>query len=127
MYEYRATLVRIVDGDTVDLMIDQGFGNYHKERFRVLGVDTPEEGEPGYHEANAFVADWFDLHEHVLTVVTIKDKKEKYGRYLASISAPRAKTKTREEASAPEFLSEALLASGHAVPYVGGKRGESDR
>jgi micrococcal nuclease len=120
MYTYLATLVRIVDGDTVDLMIDQGFGNYHKERFRVIGVDAPEEGKPGYRDAISFVEDWFLIHEPLLTVRTVKDKKEKYGRYLAEISAHR---RNAREVATADVLSQDLLASGHAEPYVGGKRG----
>ena len=43
MYEYNVRLVRVVDGDTVDVDIDLGFGIWlHKERIRLYGIDTPE-------------------------------------------------------------------------------------
>ena len=43
MYEYRAKIVRIIDGDTVDVDIDLGFGIWMKnERVRIMGIDTPE-------------------------------------------------------------------------------------
>ena len=43
MYEYRCKVVHIVDGDTVDVDIDLGFGVWlHKERIRMYGIDTPE-------------------------------------------------------------------------------------
>ena len=43
MYEYRAKLINIVDGDTVDVDIDLGFGVWIKdERVRIMGIDTPE-------------------------------------------------------------------------------------
>ena len=43
MYEYRCKIVRVVDGDTVDVDIDLGFGIWmHKERVRLYGIDTPE-------------------------------------------------------------------------------------
>jgi micrococcal nuclease len=43
MYEYKASLVKVVDGDTVDVDIDLGFGIWLKnERVRVMGIDTPE-------------------------------------------------------------------------------------
>ena len=43
MYEYRCTVDRVIDGDTVDVHIDLGFGVWlHKERIRMLGIDTPE-------------------------------------------------------------------------------------
>ncbi len=43
MYEYRCKVIRVVDGDTVDIDIDLGFGVWlHKERVRIYGIDTPE-------------------------------------------------------------------------------------
>ena len=43
MYEYRCKVVKIIDGDTVDVDIDLGFGVWlHKERIRLFGIDTPE-------------------------------------------------------------------------------------
>ena len=43
MYEYRCKIVKIIDGDTVDVDIDLGFGVWlHKERIRLFGIDTPE-------------------------------------------------------------------------------------
>ncbi len=43
MYEYRTKVSRVVDGDTVDVDIDLGFGVWmKKERIRLLGIDTPE-------------------------------------------------------------------------------------
>ena len=43
MYEYRANLVKVVDGDTVDVDIDLGFGVWLRdERVRIMGIDTPE-------------------------------------------------------------------------------------
>ena len=43
MFEYRCKIVKVVDGDTVDVDIDLGFGVWlHKERIRMFGIDTPE-------------------------------------------------------------------------------------
>jgi endonuclease YncB( thermonuclease family) len=43
MYEYPCKIVRVVDGDTVDVDIDLGFSHWiHNERIRLYGVDTPE-------------------------------------------------------------------------------------
>ena len=43
MHTYKCTILRVVDGDTVDVDIDLGFGVWmRKERIRVLGIDTPE-------------------------------------------------------------------------------------
>ena len=43
MYEYRCKVLKVVDGDTVDVDIDLGFGTWlHNERVRIMGIDTPE-------------------------------------------------------------------------------------
>ena len=43
MYEYKIKIIKVVDGDTVDVDIDLGFGVWlHKERVRLYGIDTPE-------------------------------------------------------------------------------------
>ena len=48
MYEYRAKLKRVVDGDTVDFVVDLGFHVHTTIRTRLLGVDTPERGHPDW-------------------------------------------------------------------------------
>ena len=43
MYEYKCKLIKVIDGDTVDVDIDLGFGVWlKKERVRIMGIDTPE-------------------------------------------------------------------------------------
>ena len=42
MFEYQAQIIRVVDGDTIDVLIDLGFDMHVKERVRLAGVDTPE-------------------------------------------------------------------------------------
>ena len=42
MYEYGCTVTRVVDGDTVDVILDLGFSILHKCRVRLYGIDTPE-------------------------------------------------------------------------------------
>jgi micrococcal nuclease len=42
MYEYNAKVLRVVDGDTVDVLIDVGFSTFKKERVRLHGINTPE-------------------------------------------------------------------------------------
>lgn len=87
---YGARALSVVDGDTVDLMIDLGFNIHHKIRVRLFGVNTPEsrtkdaaEKEMGL-KAKSFTKDWLDGHQWVF-VNTIPDKNDKYGRVLAKI------------------------------------------
>ena len=42
LYHYKAKLVRVIDGDTVDVMIDLGFDVWIKKRLRLYGIDAPE-------------------------------------------------------------------------------------
>ena len=87
---YGATVLDVIDGDTVDLMIDLGFNIHHKIRVRLYGVNTPEsrtkdlkEKELGL-KAKQFTKDWLTSHKWVY-VNTIPDKNDKYGRILAKI------------------------------------------
>lgn len=81
MYEYKATVVRWVDGDTVDLLVDLGFQIFTKHRLRLANINTPERGQPGWAEATARAA---ELAPHGSTVLlrTEKAQYDKYGRYL---------------------------------------------
>jgi len=87
---YGAQVLKVIDGDTIDLMIDLGFDIHHKIRVRLYGVNTPEsrtkdaaEKEMGL-KAKSFTKDWLDGHQWVF-VNTIPDKNDKYGRILAKI------------------------------------------
>jgi len=87
---YGATVLNVVDGDTLDLMIDLGFNIHHKIRERLYGINTPEsrtkdaaEKELGL-KAKKFTTDWLTNHKWVY-VNTIPDRNDKYGRILAKI------------------------------------------
>ena len=89
-YWYKASFLKVVDGDTMDLMVDLGFQVHHKIRVRLYGVNTPEcrtkdliEKALGL-KAKDFTKEWFYNHE-VVFVKTIVDKNEKYGRVLLRV------------------------------------------
>lgn len=112
MYEYQATVISVWDGDTIKLDVDQGFGNHRIEHIRLDGLDTPELKT----QAGKEVRDWLRgvLPPGTLVLLnTVKDRREKYGRYLGTI------TKLGPQ---PININEALLLSGMARPYDGGKR-----
>jgi len=97
MYEYAATILRVVDGDTVEAEVDLGFDVRHRMKLRLFGINAPEmktpEGLPAKQhliallhpgapaEALAFLA----TQSVEVTIRTQKDRQEKYGRYLADI------------------------------------------
>ncbi len=93
MYQYNAVIRKVVDGDTVEIDIDLGLSAWvHNEKIRLYGIDTPEvygvkKGSAEWERgslASEFVKKYLIENDQVI-IETIKDKKEKYGRYLALI------------------------------------------
>ena len=115
-YIYGAKLLRVVDGDTADVMIDLGFDTWVKARLRFKGVDTWEkrtkdlkEKSKGI-EASAFTQEYLEKNDGSFTIQSYG--KGKYGRVLAEIFIEG------EEKS----LNELLIENGHAYVYEGGKK-----
>lgn len=112
MYEYRATVDRWVDGDTVDLVVDLGFTVHMRTRFRLLGVDTPETNRISSREAGlAATAFAESLAPEGSTVIVESKKTGKYGRWLGLIFP------LDEEGNRGESVNASLLSAGHARPY----------
>jgi len=94
-YKYIAKVIKVVDGDTVDMEVDLGFGVKRLDRFRILELDTFEtrmvrgttlEDRNKGLEAKRFARKL--LLDQYVVIETHKDKKGKYGRYLCSILLP---------------------------------------
>ena len=91
MYEYKAKLIKVVDGDTVDAMIDCGFSVFRKERIRLKGINAPESRTRDKEEKKRGLAAKARLKELIkegkneFTVKTSIDKKGKYGRLLGEL------------------------------------------
>ena len=90
MHEYKCTMLRVVDGDTVDVDIDLGFGVWmRKQRIRLYGIDTPESRTRDLEEkkyglaAKDFLVKWTNAGGLVLK--THKDGKGKFGRILGEL------------------------------------------
>ena len=88
MYEYKAVIRRVVDGDTVDVDLDLGFSVWlHDQRIRLLGIDTPETRTQDLQEkaagklATARVEEMLPVGS-VQTIRTSKEKRGKFGRVL---------------------------------------------
>lgn len=96
MYEYSCKIVRVVDGDTVDVDIDLGFGIiYANQRIRLYGIDTPES------RTRDLIEKKFGLYAKqflksalgkTCTLRTHKDKAGKFGRILGEFIVYDAKT-----------------------------------
>jgi micrococcal nuclease len=112
MYEYVVSqVVKIVDGDTLDVIIDVGFDMMRKERIRINRVDTPEskttnelEKKLGL-EAKEYVEYWISNQKQI-KIKTIKD--DKYGRILGELYGDNG-----------DCLNDLLLQNGYAWEYHG--------
>lgn len=84
--EYPAALDRVIDGDTMVFLVDLGFRTFSKIKVRLLGVDTPERGKPGYQEAKDFVQ--AKLAVDAVVLMTYREDRQTFDRWLAAVELP---------------------------------------
>ena len=114
MYEYSCKVDRVVDGDTVDVNIDLGFGIWlYKERVRVAGIDTPEKRTRDKVEKIFGLAATAKAHTLIpegsnCIIRTRRDKAGKYGRTMGDF--------VLEDGT---LYTEVMVETHHAVPYEG--------
>ena len=122
MYEYRATIVKVVDGETVDVEIDLGVGIVlSDERVRIAGIDTPESRTRDKVEKKFGLAAKARLKQLLGKTCTLKtqinkngeDMKGKFGRILGDFDVYDNKTDSWQP------VTKVLVSEGHAVPYHG--------
>lgn len=114
MYTYEAKVVRVVDGDTVDALIDLGFSTHKKIRIRMVGINTPESRTRDLEEKKRGLA----AKARLVEILKENDDKfileshgvGKYGRCLAVIRIGDTN------------VNQQLIIEGHATEYFGGKR-----
>ena len=105
MYHYKAKILRVVDGDTVDAIVDLGCHVQITERLRLLGVDAPEKRKPTKEAGDAATDYLRELIEgKQVAIKTELDKSGKYGRLLATIYLDDGKN-----------VNDLMVTSGHAV------------
>ena len=121
MYEYKCKITRVVDGDTVDVDIDLGFGIVlNDERVRIMGIDTPESRTSDKVEKIFGLAAKERLKELLGKEAILKtqinkngeDMKGKFGRILGDFVV-------EEWEGEPRMITEVLIDEGHAVKYHG--------
>ena len=119
MFEYRCTILRVIDGDTVDVDIDLGFGVWlRKQRIRLYGIDTPESRTRDKEEKKfgllaKYYVERFLPKGSTATLVTEKDGKGKFGRILGKFKVFDGV----EDKQA--FLHEIMIRDHMAVAYLG--------
>mgnify|MGYP003114276823 CR=1 FL=1 len=91
MYEYSCTVDRVVDGDTIDVILDLGFDILYRSRVRLYGIDTPESRTRDKDEkvrgklASKFLQNAIDIGNKVVIETKLKDSKGKFGRVLGNV------------------------------------------
>ena len=116
LYTFAARLKRVVDGDTLLVLVDQGFGIWTEQRLRLKGIDAPELKTLAGRRVKAWLADRLTG----LPFLIVKTyRADKYDRYLADVFLPQSLSATDREAVAASgtYLNQELLARGWADPY----------
>ena len=113
MYEYKCEVTRIVDGDTVDVILDLGFKILHKARIRLYGIDTPESRTRDKDEkvrgllAKDFIVEHVAACSTTIIQTRLRDSRGKFGRVLGVLFVDNLN------------INSALAEHHHAVPYTG--------
>ena len=115
MYEYKCKVKRVVDGDTMDVILDLGFDIHHAVRVRMAGIDTPESRTRDKDEkargklSKAFLKE--SIRGKTIVLKTkIKDSKGKFGRVIAEVWAEFEKGSLRN-------VNELMIKECYAVKY----------
>ena len=116
MFEYNATVTKVVDGDTIDAMVDLGFGTWKKVRIRMHGINAPESRTRDLEEKKKGLAAKTRLiemlEENENHFILISHGVGKFGRCLGEIYIKGHNTS----------LNKQLISEGHGTEYFGGKR-----
>ena len=110
LYNYRANLVRVIDGDTIVVKLDLGL-KFHIDNFkiRLARINAPEMNTDEGKVAKQVICDM--LNEKEIIVETLSDKTDKYGRYLGEIYI--------KEKDAWININDCMISTGNAVSYRG--------
>jgi micrococcal nuclease len=118
MYEYSCEVKRVVDGDTIDVIMDLGFDIFHKCRVRLYGIDTPESRTRDLEEkargllAKKYLKEHIKKADKIIIQTKLKDSKGKFGRVLGSVVADGVN------------LNNLMTLNHHAVIYHGQSKTE---
>lgn len=114
MYEYKAKLDRVIDGDTVDVIIDLGFDILWKTRLRLFGIDTPETRTKDLEEKKRGLAAKQRLIELLPNEFIIQSNdydRGKYGRVLATLFVVN-------DLNEKVNINDQLITEGYAEKYI---------
>jgi micrococcal nuclease len=119
MYEYRVKKVlKVVDGDTIDVDIDLGFNVSYTQRVRLAGIDTPESRTTDLKEkalgleVKEYLKSLLDSTDDIVIQTEKPDSSEKYGRILGWLFIDDEETS----------INEKMINDGYAWEYDGGTK-----
>lgn len=112
MYHYEAEVVGVYDGDTITVDVDLGFGVWARgQKIRLAGIDAPElkgeTREAGKRSRDALLV-LFAQSKNRITLRTVMDRKEKYGRWLGYVQLA-------DDTATP--VNDWMVLNGHAKPW----------
>ena len=126
MYEYKAIVDRVVDGDTIKCTIDLGFSTWKKVTVRMEGINTPESRTRDLEEKKLGLA----AKARLIEMLGYNDNKcvlkvsglGKFGRALATVYVDTLSSLAENSSLTEININQQLIEEGHAVAYFGGKR-----
>jgi micrococcal nuclease len=126
MYEYKAIVDRVVDGDTIDCTIDLGFKTWKKVRVRMEGINTPESRTRDLEEKKRGLA----AKDRLVEILELNNNEcilqvsgiGKFGRAIASVFVTSLSPTPEDSSLTLINVNQQLITEGHAVSYDGGKR-----
>jgi hypothetical protein len=105
LFTYAGYVERVIDGDTLKVRLDLGFGMFSRHDLRLRGIDCPEMAAKAGQEAKVFAQSYI---KEAQRIIARSSRSDKYDRYLADVFLPA-------EDGKDIYLNNLLLASGHAV------------
>lgn len=129
LWRYRVTVLRVLDGDTVEILFDQGLGRWSLETCRLYGMNAAEIRKDGGLPAKQALADQIEIAASgtgwggspVIWARTIKNRseskeiQEKYGRYLVELY----RTSEDMDKGFAASINQGMIDNGFAKPYFG--------
>ena len=123
MYNYNATCIRVVDGDTIDAEIDLGFDIKVTKRIRLGGINAPESRTRNKVEKKLGIAAKERLKEIMDGAANCFELESselgKFGRVIGKLHIDKIAGK---DVITKVCVNDCLVKEGHAVEYDGGKR-----
>ena len=113
MYQYNVSVIKVVDGDTIDVIFDLGFDVQLKQRIRMFGIDTPESRTRDKTEkkfglaSKKYLKDTVASADEIVCKTHVADARGKFGRVLGEIWCDG------------ENINSKMIQEGYAVAYYG--------